>query len=452
MRATALILLVAVTAFGEVPEDVSNAPAITIGKETAGPVIWRVKAGSWAGALAVAPGKVLVGARLGKAATYEDLGAAMECFDTRTGALLWSAGHAPVGERILDMGEPILSTPWIEGDRAWYISNRDELVCVNLQPTTPAANIIWKLDMAKELGVFRRGAGDAGSPSGSPVVLGDLVFCVTGEGCRRGGDKGAAPSFLAVHKTTGKVAWSSSAPGENIIYAQWSSPVVAHVNGRDQIIFPGGDGWLYGFEPETGVPIWKVDCNAPSDRPWKIDPGSPQFEEGKMKNFFMGAPVTHGDTLFVGLNLDFELQPGNAPLLAIALGYKGDVTGMAIRWKFQHPEFLNTFGSAAFADGIVYALGRNAVLFALDEKTGHELWHSRFCKEGHAWFFGSPLVANGKVIVGDEDGELFVYAAGRAKKCLARFDFPSPLRTAPVLDKDAMYLSVNDSLYKLRLP
>ena len=94
----------------------------------------------------------------------------------------------------------------------------------------------------------------------------------------------AAPSFLAINKKTGEVIWKDNSPsvraaeleksgaknvalkelvnkGLALMHGQWSNPVYAEANGKAQIIFPGGDGWIYSFEPATGKLIWKFDCN-----------------------------------------------------------------------------------------------------------------------------------------------------------------------------------------------
>jgi len=287
----------------------------------------------------------------------------MMCFNSETGQLLWQATHPRLPERINDIpNSPINSHPWIEGQRAWYVSNRGELVCVDMEgfhdgkndgpfiaeeKTGPTdADFIWKLDMIQDLGVFKRGAGDVGNPICSPVVVGDLVFCVTGEGMRRAGDRGSAPSFLAVNTASGQVVWSSSAPGKAIMYSQWSSPAVAHVNGQDQVIFPGGDGWLYGFEPPTGRLIWKVNCNEPSAKDWSTAESVPPFR-GDFKHYLLGTPTVDLNVVYVGLNRDLEFPQTNAPLYAINLGQTQAAT--AVRWKFQHPEFGGTYTSAAVA-------------------------------------------------------------------------------------------------------
>ena len=127
---------------------------------------------------------------------------------------------------------------------------------------TGKAKFLWTLDMIKELKVYPGGL--AGSLSiCSPLVVDDLVFIVTGNGVNTEGEVPApnAPSFIAVDKKTGKVVWKDNSPGKKIMDGQWSNPAAAKVNGQWQVIFPGGDGWLYSFEAKTGKLIWKFDCN-----------------------------------------------------------------------------------------------------------------------------------------------------------------------------------------------
>ena len=78
-----------------------------------------------------------------------------------------------------------------------------------------------------------------------------------------------APSFIAINKDTGELVWESDLPGENILHGQWSNPAYAEVDGVPQVILPGGDGWVYSLEPETGKLIWKFDCN-PKDSVWQL--------------------------------------------------------------------------------------------------------------------------------------------------------------------------------------
>ena len=100
------------------------------------------------------------------------------------------------------------------------------------------ADIIWKLDMMKDLGVSQHNMANS-----SPLVAGSLVYVETSNGQdenHEGIKTPLAPSFIAVDKNTGKVVWQDNSPGKNILHGQWSSPAVGEVGGVLQAFFPGG--------------------------------------------------------------------------------------------------------------------------------------------------------------------------------------------------------------------
>src|SRR5262249_10474464 len=106
-------------------------------------------------------------------------------------------------------------------------------------------------------------------------------------------------SFLAVNKNTGKPAWQSNLPGGGILDGQWGNPAVAEVGGKKQVIFPGGDGWLYAFEAKTGDLLWKFDCN----------PKASNFKKGT-RNYLLATPVVAGGKVYVGVGREPDAGPG----------------------------------------------------------------------------------------------------------------------------------------------
>jgi outer membrane protein assembly factor BamB len=206
------------------------------------------------GSPVVSGGRVFVGTNNDKPrdpAFKGDQGVLM-CFAEADGKFLWQAVHAK-----LDTGDAedassigVCSTPHVVGDQVYYVSNRAELICCSAAD----GKAKWTLDMRKELGV----SPYQGSAS-SPLVVDDLVYVVTGQGTDFKKHKvmnPKAPSFIAVDKATGKVKWQDSSPGEHLFQGQWGSPAYGVVDGRAQVVFPGGDGWLYSFEPLTGKLLW----------------------------------------------------------------------------------------------------------------------------------------------------------------------------------------------------
>ena len=208
--------------------------------------------------------------------------------------------------------EGVCSSPAVDGKRLYYVSNRGELVCLDTEGFTDGKNdgpfqdevhkgptdadIIWKLDMRKELGVSQLFMA-----SSSPVVWEDLVFVGTSNGRDSSDEKvlaPKAPSFLAVNKNTGKVVWQDNSPGEGILHGQWASPALGLVDGVQQAIFPGGDGWLYGFNARTGEKLWKFDLN-PKDAVWP-----------KTRNYGVSTPVFSGGRVFMSVGQDPDHRNG----------------------------------------------------------------------------------------------------------------------------------------------
>jgi outer membrane protein assembly factor BamB len=65
--------------------------------------------------------------------------------------------------------------------------------------------------------------------------------------------------------------------------------------------------------------------------------------------------------------------------------------------------------------------------------------------KAHMW--GSTLVADGKVYVGDEDGDFTVLAAAKEKKVLSEANMGAPVYSTPVVANGAIYVASNTHLY-----
>ena len=251
----------------------------TLNKDGAGEnVKWSVRLGSKAyGGPIISGGRVYVGTNNEHPRNPEikgDKGVLM-CFNEADGKFLWQSVHDKLlTGRVNDWEyEGIASSPYVEGNRLWYVSNRCELICASTDGLAAGnrgvtdekydsktdADIIWRLDMIKDLGVFPHNLAAC-----SPLVIGDTVFVTTGNGVDEGHKNVPnpnAPSFIAVDKNTGAVKWTNNDPGRNIMHGQWSSPAYAEPNGKPMVIFAGGDGWIRAFNPPDGALMWKFDGN-----------------------------------------------------------------------------------------------------------------------------------------------------------------------------------------------
>lgn len=302
-----------------------------VSKETGLPTKWDVKSGlnikwvadlgsqSYAGPV-VSGGRVFVGTnneRLRNPALKGDRGNVM-VFRESDGEFLWQSAHEKLAAgRVNDWPlQGVCSTPAIEGERLWYVSNRAEVICADVDGFRDGKNdgpftgetatseidedVLWKFDMIGELDVFPHNLA-----AGNPLIVGDTLFTVTGQGVDEGHiniPTPYAPSFIALDKNTGKLIWKDSTPGAGILHGSWSNPGYGVVGGKPQVFFPGGDGWLYSFAPKTGEMIWKFDMN-PKDAKYILG--------GKgTRNEVIGTPVFRDGRVFLAVGQDPEHGEG----------------------------------------------------------------------------------------------------------------------------------------------
>jgi outer membrane protein assembly factor BamB len=336
----------------------------------------------------------------------------------------------------------VCSSPLVEGDRLFYVSNRGELVALDTEgfldkendgpfreetATSPtAADILWKLDMKGQLGVAPRFA-----TANSPVSYGDLLFINTSNGVNREGKPAAprAPSFLAVDKRTGKVAWSDASPGEAILAGQWSSPTVGVVGGAPQVVFGGGDGWLYAFHALTGEPLWRFDANAEAGP----NPAA--------RGYFVATPVFFEDKVLVGIGRDPQDGAGPGRFWVLDATKRGDITRAGTVWRYD--KLGRTLSTAAVADGLIYIADFGGILHCIDLKTGQSLW----THDMYAAVWGSPLVADGRVYLVDEDGDVEILRAGRKREILGSINLGETAYSTPVPANGALLIATSSQLF-----
>jgi len=410
---------------------------------------WKAELGTTSyGNPTVADGKVFVGTNNDNprnAAITGDKGILM-CFREMDGKFLWQAVHDKL-EQPYDWPEQgVCSSPAVEGKRLYYVSNRAEVVCLDtegfmdgkndgtFQEETlkgPAdADIIWKLDMIKELGIIPHNMANS-----SPAIWGDLIFVETSNGEDEIEGKVTtplAPSFIAVDKNTGKVVWQDNSPGARILHGQWASPALGEVADVMQVFFPGGDGWLYGFEAKTGKKLWSFNLN-PKDAVWP-----------KTMNYIISTPVFHDGKIFLAVGQDPDNGQGVGHMYCIDPSKTGDITESGRVWHYD--KIRRSISTAGISDGLVYISDFSGFLHCLDIASGKPYWTHDML----AAIWGSPLVADGKVYLGDEDGDLAVFQAGKERKLLSEINMQSSVYSTPVAANGVLYVMTRNALYAIQ--
>lgn len=422
-------------------------------------ILWTAPLGSQSyGNAVIANGKVFLGTNNGgefRPKVKGDKGIVL-CFDEKSGKLLWQATHdkLPTGQ-VNDWPEQgICSTVAVDGDRVYYVSNRCELVCADVEglkagkntgPFTEEkynepgdADIVWSLDMIDQLGVFPHNLATS-----SPVIVGDLIYIHTSNGVDEGHlnlPSADAPAFIAVNKKTGEVVWHRADPGKNTLHGQWSSPTYGNVAGTPQVIFAGGDGWCYAFDPlKGGEPLWKYNLNAPDAKYVLGGKGT--------KCYIIGTPVVHNDRVFLATGQDPEHGEGVGNLHCIDATKRGDITQSGKVWNVTGEDFHRTLGTCAVKDGLVYASDLSGFLYCFDEKTGKRHW--RYDTQAALW--GSPYVVDGKIYLGDEDGIVHILKEGKEMKVIAKNDMGSSVYTTPVAANGVLFVNNRRMLYAIKV-
>jgi outer membrane protein assembly factor BamB len=424
------------------------------------PTSWDIKAGKnvkWVAKLGsqsygnpvVANGVVLVGTNnelLRDPKQAGDRGVLM-AFRESDGEFLWQATHEKLSSgRVNDWPfQGVASSPLVVGERVYYVNNRAEVICADLRgfrdnendgPVTDEkftgqtdADIVWKLDMMDELGVFPHNLANS-----SPVALGDLVYLSTSNGQDESHvniPSPRSPALIAVNKDTGKVLWEDASPGERILHGQWSTPAVARVGSEDQVVMGQGDGWVRGFEAQSGKKLWEFDLN-PKDSVWP-----------KTRNEVISTPVVVDGVVYIANGQDPEHGEGVGHAYAIDATKRGDITESGRLWHYD--KIRRSISTAAVHDGLVYLADFSGFVHCLDAKTGQPYWtHDMF-----AAVWGSTMYIDGKIYIGDEDGDVTVLQAGKELKVISEMNMGSSVYSTAVPANGVLFVNNRNQLFAL---
>jgi len=436
-------------------------------------VKWIAKLGSQAyGNPVVANGRVYVGTNNAspRDPKYKGDRATLYCLDETTGDLVWQLNVPKLGAGKVSDWEylGICSSPAVIDGVVYIVTNRCEVVALdaaglsngNQGVTDEAAyygldeaalsdtdaDMLWRYDMREELGVFPHNI-----TSSSPLVVNGRVYVATSNGVDWSHVNivnPQAPAMIALDAKTGALLGEEAAGiSKNLLHCNWSSPTFANVKTDDgekpTILFGGGDGFLYGFNPQTKkdddgfdiLPVrWKIDGNP---RKYRVDDkGNPiKYATAPGPSEFIATPVYHDGVVFCPTGQDPEHGEGVGALSAVDAA-----TGKLI-WRDTTIE--RSISTVAVHDGLVYASDYSGVLRCYDAQTGELYWEQDTL--AHIW--GSPLVADGKVLLGNEDGILTIMAAGKEKQLLAEVEFGAPIYSSPVLSNGTLYIATQTHLY-----
>ncbi len=357
------------------------------------------------------------------------------------------------------------------------------------------ADVVWVVDMMKQLGVSQHNMCSC-----SVTAIGDLLFVTTGNGVDEAHGyipSPEAPSFLCMNKQTGEVYWTDKSPGVNVLHGQWSSPAVGELGGVPQVIFAGGDGWAYSFKADAGTGgapelLWKFDAN-PKESTYALI--------GATRNHIIGTPVIYDGYVYLAVGEDPEHGEGEGHLWCIDPTKRGDVSpqlavkveggerkpiphkriqavetekgeaavdnpNSAVVWHYSGMDrnqdgevafeetMHRTIGSVVIKDNRLYVADLSGLFHCLDAKgdgMGNTKVYWTFDMLAQSW--GSPLIADGKVYMGDEDGDVAIFEhPSENGEPIAEINMGTSVYSTPTVANNVLYIATKDRIFAIANP
>lgn len=432
----------------------------------------------------VAGGRVYIGTNNGQPRDPRHQGdrGVLMCFDEKDGHLLWQlVVPKRVEDPFFDWPKSGISSPvTVEGDRVYLVSNRGEVLCLDpqglangndgpfreeakAQSPTPEpidtgpldADILWKFDLTAGAGIWSHDAAHS-----SILILGDHLYLNTGTGVDNTHKRirtPEAPGLVVLDKRTGRLlARDRERTAPETFHCTWSAPSLANVGGEQRVFFAAGNGWVYGFAPlakdfslEPGAEPVSLRCVWRYD----FDPGAPKehvhrFNSNRRESpsNFYGMPVVVDDRLYVAGGGDVFWGKNEAWVKCVSLAGTGDVTAQATRWSYALEK--HTLATPAVHQGLVYVTDAGKRVHCVEAATGQVVW----THDSQHEFWASPMVVDGKVMVGNRGGQFLVFAAGREKQLLAEVNVHAPVSATVTPANGCYYVATMNRLFAVGKP
>jgi outer membrane protein assembly factor BamB len=328
------------------------------------------------------------------------------CVDRKQGAPLWKKrlGGGNVKMRKQNMSSP---SPVTDGQHVYVMTGTGILKGFDF-----SGREIWSRDIQKDYGAFGLNWGYASSP----LLHEDSLYVQVLHGMHTDD-----PSYvLRIDKTTGKTLWRVERPTTAIRESPdaYSTPALLRYGKTVEIVITGGD-CVTGHDPANGKELWRANGLNPDNEPnYRI----------------VASPVIADGIIYVPSRV--------RPLLALKAGGRGDVTKSHLLWSTTNGPDVPT----PVTDGkYFYIVNDRGIVWCLDAKTGQEFYGQQRLKPGT--YSASPVLADGKIYVTNEDGLTSVIKAGPKFEVLAESDLSDYCLSSPALSGGQLFIRTGQYLY-----
>jgi outer membrane protein assembly factor BamB len=300
-------------------------------------------------------------------------------------------------------------SPVTDGKRVWVLTGTGVVKAFDF-----AGNELWTRDVVADHGKFGLNWGYASSP----LLVGDLLVVQVLHGM-----KTDDPSYvLALDAATGAERWRVERPTDAKAESPdaYTTPALVATPAGQQIVISGGN-YVTGHDPATGKELWRGGGLNPSDAPmYRV----------------VASPVVVGDLIYVPSRV--------TPFLVYRAGGSGDITKTNLAWSIERGPDVPTPAT----DGqYLYLLRDQGTLSCYQARTGEPVWVDQRVATGT--YSASPVIADGKVYVTNEEGVTTVVKAGPRFEVMAENKLDGYTLSSIAVSDGKLFLRTESYLYSL---
>jgi outer membrane protein assembly factor BamB len=347
--------------------------------------------------------------------------------NARDGAILWKRrvcggnADARAGE-----GNSASPSPCTDGEHVWVFFGTGILACYTVD-----GREVWKLDANERFGKIDIQFG----MTSTPVLDGDALYLQLIHGPMKLGDDTRTGKVIRLDKRTGATVWAV----DRVTNAQfeckhsYASPFLYRHEGREFLVAHGAD-CVTGHALADGRELWRFGgLNGPSAT-------NPKPHDQTFR--LVASPCVAPGTIIVP-----TCKGGPTVALRVGDDLAGDCTGKPSVVKWVNP-ITPDVSIPLVADGLVYMLHKDGKLQCVDLETGKDVYLERTHTGQHR---SSPLLADGRIYYGSNDGWVTIVRPGRSFEQLDTVDFGGEAITASLVAVgDTLYVRSYDALYAIR--